>query len=75
MVPPELLNNLAVLMMEVDRHEESRVLLEEALRNCNTLLKAEEDDRIKALKITTKFNLACSYDTANKFGEATEIFK
>jgi len=34
-----------------------------------------EDKRLLALRITLRFNLACSYDTASRIGEASEIFK
>jgi hypothetical protein len=37
MVPPELLNNLAVLLIESKKNAEAKKVLEEALRNCETL--------------------------------------
>jgi tetratricopeptide (TPR) repeat protein len=77
MIPPELLNNLAVLLMEINKNSEAKKLLEEALQNCETLqLKGDPDDkRLRALKITTQFNFACSLESENKIGEASEIFK
>lgn len=63
-------------MGEVNRDKEAHGLLEEALKNCNELIKLDgSDDRIKALKITIRFNLACSLDKANRVGEASELFK
>jgi len=38
MIPPELLSNTGVLLMEVERHEEAEVFLEEALKNTEKLL-------------------------------------
>ena len=57
-VPPELLNNLAVLQLEAGNLADAKVLLTEALQNCEILLKHQEDDRVKVLRITVKFNLA-----------------
>lgn len=77
MIPPELLNNLAVLLMEINKNSEAKKLLEEALQNCETLqFKGDsEDKRLRALKITTQFNLACCLESENKIGEASEVFK
>jgi Flp pilus assembly protein TadD len=57
-IPPELLNNLAVLQLEAGNLADAKVLLTEALQNCEILLKHQDDDRVKALRITVKFNLA-----------------
>lgn len=57
-VPPELLNNLSVLQLEAGNLADAKVLLTEALQNCEILLKQQDDDRVKALRITVKFNLA-----------------
>jgi hypothetical protein len=38
MVPPELLNNLAVLQLENGNLNDAKTLLSEALLNCETLL-------------------------------------
>jgi hypothetical protein len=38
MVPPELLNNLAVLQLENGNLTDAKTLLSEALLNCETLL-------------------------------------
>lgn len=53
------------------------VLYEEALDNCDRLLKEGNpgDKRLTALRINIRFNLACSYDKASRIGEASEIFK
>lgn len=80
MIPAELLNNVAVLMLESKRNDEAAVVLEEALANCDKMLNAEaggdsEDSRVKALKITIRFNLAFCYEEAQKIGEATETLK
>jgi tetratricopeptide (TPR) repeat protein len=37
MVPPELLNNYAVLLMDAKKHADAKKILEEALANCETL--------------------------------------
>ena len=52
-------------------------LYEEALENCEKLLKQgnSEDKRLQALRISIRFNLACSYDKASRIGEASEMFK
>lgn len=52
-------------------------MYEEAIENCDKLLKEgnADDKRLLALRITLRFNLACSYDTASRIGEASEIFK
>lgn len=34
-----------------------------------------EDSRLKALRISIRFNLACCYQKSSNIGEATEIFK
>lgn len=39
MVPPEILNNLGVLMQKEDKDAEARNFYEEALANCEKLLK------------------------------------
>lgn len=76
MVPPELLNNYAVLLMETNKQAEAKRILDEALKNCQTLQAQDaEDIRLKALTITTKFNLGCCLQAQNNIGEATEIFK
>lgn len=57
MVPVELLNNLAVLMLEADRQDEAEPILKEARQNCEVLLKEQADDaRVKALSLTVRFN-------------------
>jgi Tfp pilus assembly protein PilF len=49
--------------------------LEEALANCEKLTSDSSGDlRLSALKITTKFNLACCIEHEN-VAEATEIYK
>ena len=58
MVPPELLNNTAVLLLELGRFAEARVYLDEALENCQKLIAIKQDDyRVQALHLTTRFNL------------------
>lgn len=44
MVPPELLNNTAVLLLENGKIAEARVYLEEALDNCKKLFAIKSDD-------------------------------
>jgi hypothetical protein len=77
MVPPELLNNFAVMLMDADRNTEAKRILDEALTNCEVLKKAHgaDDLRLKALTITTKFNFACCLESDNNIGDASEIFK
>lgn len=43
MIPPELLNNLAVLMLQEQRSEEALSILSEALQNADRLL--DEGDK------------------------------
>ena len=76
-IPPELLNNLGVLLQKDNRNAEALKLYEEAIENCDQLLKEgnADDKRLLALRITLRFNFACSYDTASRIGEASEIFK
>jgi len=76
MVPPELLNNTGVLMMEADRFTEAEKHLKEARSNTEKLLKAQDDDkRLVALRLNIKFNLACCYESQHKIDLATDIFK
>jgi tetratricopeptide (TPR) repeat protein len=77
MIPPELLNNLAVLLMQANKNGEAKATLEEALKNCDTLLEKgdKNDTRVKALRITTRFNLACSLEKNLQIGDASELFK
>lgn len=87
MVPPELLNNTGVLMMETGRHEEAEVTLHEALKNVEKMIdvstvsttpadeEPQKDKRLMALRINIRFNLACCLENAHKIGEATERFR
>ena len=82
MVPPEILNNLGVLMQKEDKDTEARKFYEEALANCEKLLKQSgsesegaADKRVQALHLTIRFNLACCHDKASRIGEASEMFK
>jgi len=77
MIPPEVLNNLAVLLTQEDRDAEALQLYEEARANCERLSAegCSEDRRLKALSITIRFNLACCHDKASRIGEASEMFK
>jgi hypothetical protein len=82
MVPPELLNNTAVLLMEADRFDEALLHLEEARENCNRMMqevtKSEEgepDKRLVALSLNIKFNLAYCKEHHNKIGEANDLYK
>ena len=75
MVPPEILNNYAVMLMEVGKQEEAKTVLLEALKNCEGLRGENEDLRLRALTITTRFNLGCCLQNQNNIGEASEIFK
>jgi len=38
MIPPELLNNYAVLLTEINKHQEAKKILDEALLNCEKML-------------------------------------
>lgn len=77
MVPPELLNNLAVLLIESNRSDEAKAFYDEALTNCENLLAKGEntDGRLRALHLMTRFNIGCWLESKAKIGEATEIFK
>ena len=77
MIPPELLNNLGVLMMQESRDVEALKNFEEALSNCEKLLSEgnAEDKRLKAMRISIRFNLACCHDKARRIGEASELLK
>ena len=77
MLPPELLNNYAVLMQREKRSDEAVKILSEALSNIEKLLEESNkgDNRVKALRHTIRFNLACCYDDANRIGEATDLLK
>ena len=57
-MPHELLNNVAVLLIENGKMSEAKTYLQEALENCIKLLEIrKEDQRVQALKLTVKFNL------------------
>lgn len=75
MVPPELLNNLAVLQLEAGNLADAKVLLSEALENCEVLLKQQQDDRIKALRISIKFNQAWCWESSSEIRLASETYK
>jgi len=76
MVPAELLNNMAVLMMESERHSEAQAVINEAIENTDRLLKEKPDDaRLIALRITSKFNLGFWFEGNHQLGEASEIYK
>mgnify|MGYP006101763277 FL=1 len=87
MVPPELLNNTGVLMMETDRHQEAEINLQEALKNVEKMIdvsnvsttpadeEPQKDKRLMALRLNIRFNLACCLENAHKIGEATERFR
>jgi len=49
MVPPELLSNLATLLIEVGRVDEALINLKEALENTETMMREIECPRVKAL--------------------------
>ena len=78
MIPPELLNNLGVLMMQENRDAEAMKNFDEALTNCEKLLSESqdtEDRRLQAMRISVRFNTACCHDKASRVGEASEIYK
>ena len=77
MIPPELLNNYAVLMQRDKRSDEAVQVLNEAFTNVDKLLEEgnKSDNRVRALRHTIRFNLACCYDDANRIGEATDLLK
>jgi tetratricopeptide (TPR) repeat protein len=79
-VPPEILSNYAVLLLQEDPVDMSEVIkyLEEALKNCDMMVGEEgttDDTRLKALKMSIRFNLACCFEKNDKIGEASDIFK
>ena len=49
--------------------------MSEALKNCETLLGAQDDDRVKALRLTVKFNLAWCLENSSEITQASEIYK
>ena len=77
MLPPEVLNNYAVLMLRDKRLDEAVSSFNEALVNVEKLLAQgnKSDNRVKALRHTIRFNLACCYDDANRIGDATDLLK
>lgn len=82
MVPPELLNNTAVLLMEADRFSEALSHLEEAKANCAKMMLAvtkesegEPDKRLQALSLNIKFNLAYCKEHHNQIGEANDLYR
>lgn len=77
MIPPELLNNLGVLMLQEKRYEDAFKHFEEALANCDRLLAegSPTDKRITAMRLTIRFNLACCHEKFSRIGEASEMFK
>lgn len=76
MVPAELLNNMAVLMMESDRTPEAYDIIKEAIANVEKLIQTKPDDsRLLALRITSKFNLGFWYEENHQLGEASEMYK
>ena len=47
-----------------------------AIKNCKSLLKIKpEDNRLRAICLTAKFNLGIWYENHNRYGEATERYK
>mmetsp|Transcript_22137 Transcript_22137/g.21347 ORF Transcript_22137/g.21347 Transcript_22137/m.21347 type:complete len:92 (-) Transcript_22137:1986-2261(-) len=75
-VPPELFNNIGVLRLEIGQVEEALEAFKQSLKNSNLLLGLKgEDTRLKAIKVTSKFNMAYWYEQHNRLGEATEYYK
>ncbi len=65
-VPPDLYNNIGVLRLEVGKVAEAEESFKKAIKNCSALLALKKDDfRIKAIRITSKFNLAYWYEQHN----------
>jgi hypothetical protein len=75
MIPPELLNNMAVLMLEQNRTSEAENILAEAIKNCEILLRENTDDRVKAISLTVRFNQAWCLEQNRQIAQATEIYK
>lgn len=77
MIPPELLNNLGVLMLQEQRHDDAFKHFEEALANCDKLLAEGNptDKRVTAMRLTIRFNLACCHEKFSQIGEASEMLK
>ena len=63
--------------MEVGKKEEAQDAYTKAIKNCKAILKIKggEDNRLKAICLTAKFNLAVWYENHNKYGEASELYK
>ena len=75
-VSPDLYNNIGVLRLEVGKIKEAQDAFQKAISNCQQLLTIRKDDsRIKAIMITSRFNLAYWYEQHNQFGEATDLYK
>ena len=75
MVPPELLTNLAVLYIEQNQFTEARAVLEESIKNCEALCELEtQEPRMRALRLTTRFNYAYCLEHSNELKAASEIY-
>jgi tetratricopeptide (TPR) repeat protein len=74
MVPPEILNNLAVLLIEQGDVTQALEIVNEALSNCQTLLEKQDDTRLKALSLTLRFNKAWCCEQNQKSEEAADLY-
>lgn len=76
-IPPEILNNQAVLQIQAGLLDDASKSLEESLESIGKLNKEKrgDDKRIQALQITMNFNLAYCHEKLGKIGEASELYK
>lgn len=80
LVPPELLINIGTLRLEVGKHKEAYEAFSQAIENCDKLLEVkkegfEDHNKLLAIRITARFNLAYWYEMEHKLGDASEIYK
>lgn len=71
-IQPELFLNIGVLRLEVGKEKESVESFEKAIQVCNQILEVnKEDKRVKAIKITAKFNLGYCFEMSNEYGKSS----
>jgi tetratricopeptide (TPR) repeat protein len=78
--PPEILINVGTLCLEVGKIDEAKPHFIEAIEACDRQLatfpgESQEALRLKAIKITARFNLGYWYEVKGQFAEATEAYK
>jgi len=66
------LNNIGVLRLDVGKVKEAQDAFEKAIKNSKKLQKLRPDDtRLRAIEITSKFNLAYWHEQHHQYGEAS----